>query len=124
MKTADPKDPKDSEAQRVQQILHRGHTVDQLSSEDLRLVVKHIDIQQQQQQKQKEKQQEKEAPAADHDPASKNTQKPEESKEEENAKETKDERRKRLHARNMRYYRSLESDLIAFYRDARACSCN
>ena len=104
--------------------MHRGHTVDQLSSEDLRLVVKHIDIQQQQQ-----KQQEKEAPAADHDPASKkeaegDTQKPEESKEEENAKETKDERRKRLHARNMRYYRSLESDLIAFYRDARACSCN
>ena len=97
----------------VQAILRRGHTVDQLSTEELKMIVNHIDKQQK----------EKHAAAADDAKDEKtaaadkkeNAQEDddEDEKKDGEKKETKEERRKRLHARNMRYYRSLESGLDA-----------
>ncbi|CAE7545638.1 unnamed protein product, partial [Symbiodinium necroappetens] len=58
--SADEKGPLADESAKVQQILKRGHTVDQLSTADLQLVVKHIDnLQQQQQQQQAEQKQQR-----------------------------------------------------------------
>ena len=112
--TASPKAADESE--RVHAILKRGNTVDQLSNEELQILVKHIDQQQRQQQTDR-------APAhgtpeaeatkqgGDHECEQKKDD--EEKKDDDEKKESKEERRKRLHARNMRYYRSLESDLVA-----------
>ena len=102
--------------------MRRGHTVDQLSNEELRLLVQHIDKQQQQQQQQKDGAQADEATAtaekSQQAAAKQQEQKKDHDEEknedgEEEKKETKEDRRRRLHARNMRYYRSLESDLVA-----------
>ncbi|CAE7710478.1 unc-89 [Symbiodinium sp. CCMP2592] len=83
-------------ASRVDAILRRGHTVDQLTTEELHLIVGHID-----------KQKKAEGSEDKKEEVENDSEKPEESKPA--AGETKEERRKRLHARNMRYYRSLES---------------
>ena len=106
----DADEAKGTEAARVQALLKRGHTVDQLSTEDLQLLVRERET----------KQKKAAAPEAE---ASSVVQgetkvqagddKKEEEQEQEDKKESKEERRKRLHARNMRYYRSLESCLTA-----------
>ena len=78
--------------------------MDQLTTEELHLIVNHIDRKQktegrEEQAKQESKQQDQEAPKQGDEGEAKP------------AGETKEERKKRLHARNMRYYRSLESCL-------------
>ena len=94
----DSKEPQgESPAQRVEAILRRGHTVDQLTTEELHLIVNHIDKKQSEEQDKQEKK-EKEQDTSKHEEG-----------EPKPAAETKEERKKRLHARNMRYYRSLES---------------
>lgn len=80
-------DDHDRRAKRVDDILRRGHTVDQLTTEELHLIVGHIDKQKKAEEEKANDEGEPDKPAA----------------------ETKEERRKRLHARNMRYYRSLDS---------------
>eukprot|EP00439_Symbiodinium_sp_Y106_P056066 s5247_g7.t2 len=91
---------------RVHALLQRGHTIDQLSTEDLKLIVEHID---------KAKQtgtDDESAKDAKAKPKEEQKMGDEGQQEKEGVKskdETKDERRKRLHARNMRYYRSFES---------------
>ena len=95
---------------RVHALLQRGHTIDQLSTEDLKLIVEHID---------KAKQtgtDDESAKDAKAKPKEEQKMGDEGQQEKEGVKskdETKDERRKRLHARNMRYYRSFESFLVA-----------
>ena len=69
--------------------------MDQLTTEELHLIVGHIDKQKKAEASQENKHAEKDA------------EKPDESNKP--SGETKEERRKRLHARNMRYYRSLDS---------------
>ncbi|CAE7611107.1 PLCXD2 [Symbiodinium sp. CCMP2592] len=116
---AKPK-PEDAEASRVQSILQRGHTVDQLSMEELQLIVKHVDAEQQKKKaggtaaaenpeaagkKTNEKKQDEQHEAQDE----KQEDAKEEVEEQEKVPETKEERRKRLHARNMRFYRSFDS---------------
>ena len=67
-----------------------------MTTEELQLIVEQIDKQKKKEgSEEKEAQEEKDAEKADQSKLS--------------TGETKDERRKRLHARNMRYYRSLES---------------
>ncbi|CAE7282081.1 PLCXD2, partial [Symbiodinium microadriaticum] len=88
-------DDHDATASRVEAILRRGHTVDQLTTEELHLIVGHIDKQKKAETSQANQHEEKDA------------EKPDESNKP--SGETKEERRKRLHARNMRYYRSLDS---------------
>ncbi|CAE7221785.1 PLCXD2, partial [Symbiodinium sp. CCMP2456] len=77
----------DGTEKRVDAILRRGQTVDQLTTEELHLIVGHIDKQKKTAEEKADDEGEPDKPAA----------------------ETKEERRKRLHARNMRYYRSLDS---------------
>ncbi|CAE7418869.1 PLCXD2 [Symbiodinium sp. CCMP2592] len=99
--------PKDesakSAADRVQALLQRGHTIDQLSTEDLKQIVQQID---------KSKQGAADGQAEKPKTGDAENKEQGEGKEEKEGKrkdETKEERRKRLHARNMRYYRSFES---------------
>ena len=121
-------------------VLQRGHTVDKLSEVDLQSIVESIDkvraeravasaSQQLPQQLPKQlAEPEAEGPKAE-DKEGKKEEKKEEEKEEKNEKneekkeeasketETKDARRKRLHSRNMRYYRSfLSFSLSMLYR--------
>ncbi|CAE7248703.1 unnamed protein product [Symbiodinium sp. KB8] len=103
------------EATRVKSILQRGHTVDQLSLDELKSIVKHVDAKQQK--KAAEEASPKPAEAASKESGLKNDDesKLQEVAKEENGQEceekveTKEQRRKRLHARNMRFYRSFES---------------
>ena len=117
--------PQRETANNVANILKRGHTVDRLSEAELQEVAKSIE------QLQKQRGQgSKEAPRANSgaaasskgpNPEAAEAEKPQhEMKPDENngevmkteeKKETKAERKKRLHARNMRYYRSFLSSL-------------
>ncbi|CAE7193228.1 unnamed protein product [Symbiodinium sp. CCMP2592] len=103
--------------QRVQGLLRRGHTIDQLSEQDLQLVVQSIDKAKARQKvedaagttegsPEAEGSKTKEAEAANKDAKAEEGEKPAQEGEQ---KESKEARKKRLHARNMRYYRSLES---------------
>ncbi|CAE6972780.1 unnamed protein product [Symbiodinium sp. CCMP2592] len=99
--------PKDesakSAADRVQALLQRGHTIDQLSTEDLKQIVQQID-----KSKQGAADGQAEKPRTG-DAENKEQGEGKEEKEGKRKDETKEERRERLHARNMRYYRSFES---------------
>ena len=114
-----------SQLQALQGILQRGHTVDQLQDWELQKIVQDIDRYQKdmvkavkagngegepEQPTKKQKQDDAETPKQDATTENKENLK---GKEEEDAatkaKQAKEERRKRLHARNMRFYRSLSS---------------
>ncbi|CAE7351856.1 unnamed protein product [Symbiodinium sp. CCMP2456] len=107
----------DHESARVQSLLMRGHTIDQLSLDELKFIVTHVDSQQQK--KAAEEAAGKPQDESKQDERKQDEPKQEESKQEdadndekasdEKVAETKEQRRKRLHARNMRFYRSFES---------------
>ena len=123
----------------VQMVLQRGHTVDKLSEADLQAIVESIDKvraeraasgasmpSQQQPPKQPAQPEAEGSKAEDKELEMKNEEKKKEGQKEEASKEeekkekteeTKEERRKRLHSRNMRYYRSfLSFNLSMLYR--------
>ena len=101
----------------VNAILQRGHTVDRLSEAELQEVVQSIDALQKSRSAagapeacgKGMEEAEVEAPNASEDPK-KAGEAPAEAGEA--SKETKAQRKKRLHARNMRYYRSFLSSLF------------
>ena len=127
----------------LQSILQRGHTVDQLEDWQLQEVVASIDRMQKDRKAAAEaskpagkeqstdvegEQKETRKESSSTDPHDAKTAEKEKSAEAVQAHEqpdpakascgkpeSKDDRRKRLHARNMRYYRSLASDLDRFY---------
>ena len=109
--------------QRVQGLLHRGHTVDRLSDAELQEVAKSIEDM-----RSSRSSAPAGAAATDHksrDNMNAATEQPtKDAKDDVSAMlsdnkpdepETKDERRKRLHRRNMRYYRSLSSSSPSCY---------
>ena len=103
----------------VASILQRGHTVDRLTEAELQEVAKGIEMLQQQR-AQKPAPATKAAGAADPSGGSGGSKEPQVAATEEaklvedngGKKESKAERKKRLHARNMRYYRSFLSSSI------------
>ncbi|CAE7247281.1 unnamed protein product [Symbiodinium microadriaticum] len=113
-KPAAAEDAADDEAARVNSILKRGHTVDQLSLDELKTIVNHVDSKQRKIAEKVEAEAKPQADSADagqkNDESKKEDAKQEEAKEsEEKVPESKEQRKKRLHARNMRFYRSFES---------------
>ena len=108
----------------VNAILKRGHTVDRLSEAELQEVVQSIEALQKTRSaarapeacgKGPEEAKAGQAPKPSEDPKAGEAPAPAEApKAGEGSNETKAQRKKRLHARNMRYYRSFLSSLFNF----------